>query len=101
MRKERILIVDDIPDNIGILDNILNFKYDILAATSGADAIEIVKSELPDLILLDIVMPEMSGLEVCHFLKSNISTKNIPIIFITAKSDDEDIVEGFKKGAVD
>lgn len=101
MRKETILIVDDVPDNIGILDNILNFKYDILAATNGPDAIKIVKSELPDLILLDIVMPDMSGLEVCHFLKTDIHTKNIPIIFITAKSDDEDVVEGFKKGAVD
>jgi len=101
MNKEKILIVDDIAQNIAILDNLLSIKYDILATTSSKNAIEIVKEELPDLILLDIVMPEINGLEVCEILKKDSNTKNIPIIFITAKTDDESLVEGFQKGAVD
>ena len=101
MNKQKILIVDDVPQNVAILDNLLSFKYNILASTNATTAIEIAKDELPDLILLDIVMPEISGLEACEILKADITTKNIPIIFITAKTDDESIVEGFQKGAVD
>ncbi len=101
MYREKILIVDDVAQNIAILDNLLNFKYEILASTDGNVAFEIAKNELPDLILLDIIMPELDGLTLCSMLKENESTKNIPVIFITAKNDDESIISGFKKGAVD
>lgn len=101
MNKEKILVVDDSHQNITILDNLLNYKYDIYASTDGKTAINIANEILPDLILLDIIMPEMNGFEVCSRLKDNPKTKNIPIIFITAKNDDESIVSGFKKGAVD
>ncbi len=101
MTRERILIVDDVPQNIAILDNLLNFKYEILASTEGNTAFEIAKNELPDLILLDIIMPGLDGLTLCSMLKKNESTKNIPVIFITAKNDDKSIISGFKKGAVD
>jgi CheY-like chemotaxis protein len=101
MNREKILIVDDVAQNISILDNLLNFKYEILASTEGLTAFEIAKTELPDLILLDIVMPKLDGLTLCSMLKEHTLTKNIPIIFITAKNDDESIITGFKKGAVD
>lgn len=101
MKKNKILIVDDIAQNIAILDNLLNQTYDIIVSTTGQRALELVKNESPDLILLDVVMPEMSGFEVCQNLKSDVLTQNIPIIFLTAKSDDESIIEGFNLGAVD
>ena len=101
MNREKVLIVDDVPQNIAILDNLLSLKYEILVATNGNDAIKIVREELPDLILLDIIMPNLTGLEVCDILKADEETTHIPIIFITAKTDDESIIEGFQKGAVD
>lgn len=100
-KKERILVVDDVAQNISILDNLLNYNYEILAATDGFTALEIAKEELPDLILLDIIMPDIDGLEVCSRLKANLKTRNIPVIFITGKNDDESIISGFKRGAVD
>ena len=99
--KNKILIVDDISDNISVLDNILSVNYDILVSTNGRRAIELAKTQSPDLILLDIVMPDMDGIEVCKILKNDKDTQNIPIIFLTSKTDDESIVEGFKQGAVD
>lgn len=101
MNREKILIVDDVAQNIAILDNLLNYKYEILAAMNGQMALEIANNELPDLILLDIVMPDMDGLTVCSKLKDVEQTKNIPVIFITAKDDDDSIISGFKRGAVD
>lgn len=101
MKKNKILLVDDVAQNIKILDNLLKYEYDIIASTSGKQVQELVQKELPDLILLDIVMPEISGFEVCKILKKDIYTKNIPIIFLTAKADDDSIIEGFNLGAVD
>ncbi len=100
--KETILIVDDVPDNIDILDGILNSEYNIRAATSGEMALKIAESDIPpDLILLDIMMPDMDGFELCSLLKGKIRTKNIPIIFVTSKNDVIDEKRGFEVGAVD
>jgi len=100
--KEKILIVDDTPANIDVLGGILSRDYDISVAINGHMALDIVHSgETPDLILLDIMMPEMDGYEVARHLKSNQATSHIPIIFVTAKIDDADEAVGFEAGAVD
>lgn len=95
-----ILIVDDNKSNIDVLLGTLN-NYDIIAALSGQEALDIIKIEKIDLILLDIMMPILDGYEVCEILKSNSEYENIPIIFLTAKNDTEDIKKGFECGAID
>ncbi len=100
--KPDILIVDDEPENIRILATLLKEKYSPIAAISGLKALELVnKGNMPDLILLDIMMPEMDGYEVCNILKSDKNTRNIPVIFITAKSEPGDEIRGLESGAVD
>lgn len=97
-----ILIVDDIPKNLQVLSNILNAEgYQISFASNGEQAISVVNTTAPDLILLDIMMPEMDGYEVCEKLKADDKTAHIPIIFLTGKAESEDIVRGLKLGAVD
>jgi len=101
VHKPLILIVDDVPKNLQVLGTILEEQAcDIAMATSGIQAFKIIADVLPDLILLDIMMPEMDGLEVCKRLKDSIETKDIPVIFITAKTEVEDIIKGFERGAV-
>ncbi|MBT7937277.1 MAG: response regulator, partial [Nitrospina sp.] len=98
----KILLVDDVIFNIEILLHTLKLRdYQISVANSGAKALELVPKIQPDLILLDIMMPEMDGIEVCRRLKDDESTRDIPIIFVTAKTGAEDVVEGFKVGGVD
>ncbi len=97
---QTILVVDDTKTNIDILVDLLD-EYDIITSLNGEEAIESVNREDIDLILLDIMMPNMDGYEVCKKLKSSQRTKNIPIIFLTAKSEQSDIEKGFKLGAVD
>ena len=99
--RETILVVDDTPANIKILGNILVEDYEVKIATSGAQAIEIVSNDRPDLILLDIMMPEMDGYEVCRRLQTDPNSQNIPIIFVTAKDEASDEAKGFEMGAVD
>jgi diguanylate cyclase (GGDEF)-like protein len=99
--KQIILIVDDMPTNIGILDRILNAEYQILTAGSGREALKIAYLQKPDLILLDVVMPEMDGFAVCRELKQQNHTKDIPVIFITANNQEEDESQGFEAGVVD
>ena len=100
--KYEVLIVDDIPENLQVLSNILHEKgIDISFSTDGKQALEAVKFNKPDLILLDISMPVMDGFEVCENLQNNPETKEIPIIFLTARTQSEDVVKGFKIGAVD
>lgn len=100
--RQRVLIVDDSPPSIRILVEELRDKCEIQVATSGADAIRYAEAEtLPDLVLLDVMMPGMDGFEVCRLLKSNPRTQSIPIIFITAKNAEEDETRGFEVGAVD
>ncbi|MCK5877439.1 MAG: response regulator [Candidatus Marithrix sp.] len=97
-----ILIVDDISENIKILSKFLTGKqFKVLIAKSGKDALKTVSLVTPHLVLLDIMMPNMSGFEVCERLKSNPKTKNIPVIFMTALTEAEDKIKGFKLGAVD
>ena len=98
--KPKLLIVDDVSENIHILSNILKDDFKIIAATSGKKALELAqKTPKPDLIVLDIIMPEMDGYEVCKQLKQNKSTKNIPVVFITSLNDAQDIEKGFECGA--
>ncbi len=97
-----VLIVDDAPKNIQVLGNVLSREdCQIAVATNGKQCLKMVEKVLPDLILLDIMMPEMNGFEVCESLKASTATRHIPIIFLTAKTETEDIVKGFKLGAVD
>jgi diguanylate cyclase (GGDEF)-like protein len=99
--KQKVLIVDDVLANIEILFKILQKEYDIYFAKSGRDAVRIVKRELPDLILLDIMMPEMDGYQVCRMLKEDAQLAAIPVIFITAMGSDEDEAKGLDCGAID
>ena len=104
-RKQKqplLLVVDDIAKNIQLIGNILQKEnYRVSLANNGRQAIAIATEVRPDLILLDVMMPEMDGFETCSILKSQPETKNIPIIFLTAKVDSEDIIKGFELGAVD
>ena len=96
-----VLVVDDEPANIDILLGILSPYYDVKVAPSGAVALKIVQQFTPDLILLDIMMPEMDGFEVCKQLKTDRQLGQIPVIFVTALTQGESEEEGFKLGAVD
>jgi two-component system, sensor histidine kinase and response regulator len=98
----RILMVDDNSRNLNVLFDILKGKgYELSAATSGEMALKAATNFLPDLILLDIMMPGINGFETCTKLKSDPVTENIPVIFLSAKVDTEDIVKGFQVGGVD
>jgi putative two-component system response regulator len=100
--KPTILVVDDMPDNIRIIHGVLADKFTVRAATSGQKALELAQMEpLPDLILLDVMMPIMSGFEVCQQLKLDPNTSRIPIIFVTAKTEEWDEQTGLELGAVD
>ena len=102
MHNPLILIVDDIPRNLQVLGNILkNEGYETAVATSGKQALATIEKAKPDLILLDIMMPEMDGYEVCRQIKSHTDYKDIAIIFLTGKSDSGEIVKGFNLGASD
>jgi putative two-component system response regulator len=96
-----ILIVDDAKTNIDILLALLGDDYDLAVAMGGESALSIVEEDPPDLILLDVMMPGMDGYEVCRRLKANPSTRNIPVIFVTAMSEVADETKGFEIGAVD
>lgn len=100
--KQTVLVVDDIADNLNVAANILiRQNINVLLAQSGKEALAIADKLLPDLVLLDIMMPEMDGFEVCSRLKKNNETKEIPVIFLTALGKTESIVKGFDLGAVD
>jgi two-component system cell cycle response regulator len=101
-RKPAILIVDDAPDNLGVLRTMmLRQGYQTFVATSGERALDIALRVKPDLVLLDIVMPGIGGLEACRCLKANQATAHIPVIFMSARSETADIVAGFDIGAAD
>jgi two-component system sensor histidine kinase/response regulator len=101
-RIPTLLIVDDNPNNIQLVKAILSLRgYRLLIAKTGMEALEAVTVTLPDLIILDIMMPGMDGFEVCRHLKSHPNTRDIPIVFLTAKSHIDDIMKGFELGAVD
>jgi diguanylate cyclase (GGDEF)-like protein len=100
MKNKTILVVDDTISNLDIVTNLLQ-DYDLIDATSGKDALEIVAEEKIDLILLDIMMPDMDGYEVCNILKADEKTENIPIVFITAVTDEESIEKAYDLGGAD
>lgn len=100
--KQKIMIVDDAPSNIAVLGQILTGEYDLVVATNGEKALLLAEiTPLPDLILLDIMMPGIDGYEVCARLKANSLTRRIPVIFVTAKDDTTDEEKGFACGGVD
>lgn len=100
--KYTILIIDDAPANIRVLVETLMNEYEISVATNGPEGLEIVRSnQPPDLILLDIIMPEMDGYEVCKAIRSDPRTKDIPVIFVTANTDDQTLEEAFQAGGTD
>lgn len=99
--KLMILLVDDAPTNIQMLNETLKDGYHLFFATNGRDALRIASESLPDLILLDVIMPEMDGYEVCRKLKADPVMRDVPIIFITAMSQQEDEAIGLELGAVD
>lgn len=99
--KPRILIVDDTPDMLAIVGRMLGSQYRTLTADNGRAALEIATTERPDLILLDVMMPGMTGFEVCRELRARAETKDIPVIFLTALGEVRDEKAGFDAGAVD
>lgn len=102
LSRKTILLVDDLPQNIDLLRNILSPGYRLKVALSGEKAISIAQSPSPpDIILLDVTMPDMDGYEVCEKLKASALTRKIPVIFVTAMTDIENEARGFEVGAVD
>lgn len=100
-KRPKVLIVDDTPLNLLLLTRILEKEYLIRSALRGQEALDNAFAFPPDIILLDIMMPEMDGFEVCRLLKDNPATTHIPVIFITAKHEVEDEERGFSLGAAD
>ncbi len=97
-----ILVVDDSRENIDLLKTVLEYNdYSVLSASSGEEAVRIAGESLPDLILMDVMMPGMDGFTACSTLNSDEKTKGIPVIMLTAKNDPEDLRKGLEAGAVD
>ena len=102
MSKENILVVDDEKDIVELLQyNLEKEGHKVSSAFSGEECLEYIKTKFPDLILLDLMLPEIDGLDICKILKSNSRTSNIPIIMLTAKGEETDIVLGLELGADD
>lgn len=100
-KKDVILVVDDQPNNLKVISSVLGDSYSLSFANNGPNALKILENLQPDLILLDVMMPGMDGYEVCQRIKSTEKTKELPVIFLTAKNDIEDILKAFRAGAVD
>lgn len=100
--RPTVLVVDDTPSNIQVLAEALRTEYRVRVANSGRMALEIIATKgLPDIVLLDVMMPDMDGYEVCRRLKNDSLTKDVPVIFITAKTGAQDEEQGLRLGAVD
>jgi diguanylate cyclase (GGDEF)-like protein len=99
--RPRVVIVDDVPGNIKILHDILGEDYDVFFAIGGVEGLALVEEQLPDLVLLDILMPGMDGYEVCARIKANPRTASIPVIFVTAMDEVDDEAKGLAMGAID
>ncbi|MDA3838588.1 MAG: response regulator [Candidatus Delongbacteria bacterium] len=101
-KKYNILVIDDTPKNIQVVGNFLkNEGYILSFATSGEEALNILSKEIPDIILLDVIMPEINGFELCKKIKETDRYKKIPVLFLTIKTDSESIIKGFESGGVD
>lgn len=97
-----VLIVDDIPDTLAFLhDSLVESGYTVLVANSGETAIKICKKVLPDIVLLDALMPGMDGFDVCRALKNDLNTRHIPVIFMTGLTESEHVIAGFTAGGID
>jgi len=96
-----IILADDDPTNLAVGSDALDEYYDVLTLNSGARLLKALEKNIPDLILLDVEMPEMNGYEVIKRIKGKPETAHIPVIFLTAKSDDENELEGLSLGAID
>ncbi|WP_410499668.1 HD domain-containing phosphohydrolase [Chitinibacter sp. S2-10] len=101
MNRPHILVIDDTPENLRLVSALLQDHYTVRVATSGQQGLALAEKHPPDLILLDIMMPDMDGYSVCTQLKSQLTTRDIPVIFLTARSEVEDETRGFALGAVD
>lgn len=99
--RPKVLVVDDIPSNVQVLSRILKDDHEIYFATDGIKALDLVQAQLPDLVLLDIMMPGMDGYEVCTRIKANPATRDIPVIFVSARGEVEDETRGLEVGAID
>src|SRR5262249_37528987 len=100
--RKLVLIVDDTPTNIAVVSGALKDSFRTKVATNGQKALAIASdADKPDLILLDVTMPGLDGFEICRRLKANTSTRDIPVIFLTGRTDHADEVKGFEAGAVD
>jgi len=99
--RQCILLIDDTPGILRILNDILKDSYDIIIAKSGQEGVAIAKEQQPDLIVLDVLMPELSGIEVFNLLKDSEETADIPVIFITGQASSEDEEEGYSLGVMD
>ena len=99
--KPRVLIVDDDPTNVQLLARALQGTYDICTAINGCDAISQVKNTLPDLLILDVMMPDLSGFDVCKIIKAEEIFADIPILFLTAKDSIESEIVGLELGGID
>jgi len=100
--RAHVLIVDDLPRNLQVLALLLDKAgYRVSMALGGAQALAMIAQDLPDLVLLDVMMPDMDGLEVCRRLKADPTTADVPVIFLTARAELQDLEEGFRIGAVD
>lgn len=100
-KNSLLLLVDDTPENLQVLGTLLEGRCRTAVATNGMDALNFISKKQPDLILLDIMMPDMNGFEVCKKLKQDPGTQDIPIIFLSARTETDDIVKGLRLGAVD
>ena len=100
-QRPRLLLVDDEPTNLQVLRHVLQADYRLLFATDGERALQVAREQRPDLVLLDIMMPNMDGYAVCCALKADAATASIPVIFITALNDSQDETAGFDVGGVD
>ena len=98
--RKTILAVDDAPENLDVIKSILVPEYTMMAAINGKMALKIAEARAPDLILLDVMMPEMDGYEVCRLLKSNVKTSAIPVVFVTGMDQATDEAKGLELGAV-
>lgn len=99
-RRPRVLVVDDEPNILMSLEFLMKKKgYEVFIARNGAEAMELTRRELPDVILLDIMMPEVDGYEVCELVKTDSRLQHIRVIFLTAKSKESDIEKGYQLGA--
>ncbi|HRQ43592.1 MAG TPA: response regulator [Candidatus Goldiibacteriota bacterium] len=97
--KKKIVIADDEPFILSALQDTLSDEYAVFSASNGKEAVALVAKTMPDLAILDVMMPEMDGLEACKVLKKDSATKGVPVILLTAKGQITDIEKGFKSGA--